>query len=74
MNKHWADPVDRASLRTGVGPAYAVPHLFKRFGITKDDVDIYELNEGAFSISRVLNQVTSPTHSALQPSLRNPSW
>ena len=30
----------------GVGPAYAVPALFKRFGVSKDDVDIFELNEG----------------------------
>lgn len=34
----------------GVGPAYAVPALFKRFGIDKDDVDIFELNEGAYLI------------------------
>lgn len=33
---------------TGVGPAYAVPALFKRFGLTKEDVDIFELNEGMF--------------------------
>jgi acetyl-CoA acyltransferase 1 len=32
---------------TGVGPAFAVSALFERFGITKDDVDIFELNEGA---------------------------
>lgn len=30
----------------GVGPAFALPALFTRFGITKDDVDIFELNEG----------------------------
>ena len=35
----------------GVGPAHAVPALFKRFGLTKDDVDIFELNEGALLIS-----------------------
>lgn len=30
----------------GVGPAFALPKLFERYGITKDDVDIFELNEG----------------------------
>ncbi|GAA5877733.1 hypothetical protein JCM1840_003342 [Sporobolomyces johnsonii] len=35
----------------GVGPAYAVPKLFQRFGITKDDVDIFELNEAFASQS-----------------------
>ncbi|KAM0792293.1 hypothetical protein ACM66B_004983 [Microbotryomycetes sp. NB124-2] len=29
----------------GIGPAFAVPKLFERFGITKDDVDLWELNE-----------------------------
>ncbi|KDE03031.1 acetyl-CoA acyltransferase [Microbotryum lychnidis-dioicae p1A1 Lamole] len=35
----------------GVGPAYAVPKLFERFGISKDDVDIFELNEAFASQS-----------------------
>lgn len=35
----------------GVGPAFAVPKLFQRFGITKDDVDIFELNEAFASQS-----------------------
>ncbi|KAL8280997.1 hypothetical protein RQP46_006676 [Phenoliferia psychrophenolica] len=35
----------------GVGPAYAVPALFKRFGLTKDDIDIFELNEAFASQS-----------------------
>jgi acetyl-CoA acyltransferase 1 len=29
----------------GVGPAYAIPALLKDLNITKDDVDIYEINE-----------------------------
>lgn len=36
---------------TGVGPAYAVPALYKRFGISKEDVDIWELNEAFASQS-----------------------
>jgi acetyl-CoA C-acetyltransferase len=29
----------------GIGPIYAVPKLLKRFGLTIDDIDIWELNE-----------------------------
>lgn len=29
----------------GVGPAYAIPRLLNHLNITKDDVDIYEINE-----------------------------
>ena len=29
----------------GIGPAFAIPKLFKKAHITKDDVDIYEINE-----------------------------
>jgi acetyl-CoA acetyltransferase family protein len=29
----------------GIGPVFAVPKLLKRFGLTVDDIDIWELNE-----------------------------
>jgi len=29
----------------GIGPAYAIPKALQKAGITKDDVDIYEINE-----------------------------
>ncbi|NNM00652.1 MAG: acetyl-CoA C-acyltransferase [Gammaproteobacteria bacterium] len=29
----------------GIGPVYAVPKLLKRFGLTVDDIDLWELNE-----------------------------
>lgn len=29
----------------GIGPAYAIPKLLEKAGITKDQVDVYELNE-----------------------------
>lgn len=29
----------------GVGPAYAIPKLLQRAGITIDDVDLFEINE-----------------------------
>lgn len=30
----------------GIGPAFAIPKVLQRAGISKDDVDLYELNEG----------------------------
>lgn len=39
------------SSQLGVGPAYAVPALFKRFGLTKEDIDIFELNEGQHAVT-----------------------
>lgn len=32
----------------GIGPSYAIPHLFERTGLTKEDIDMFEINE-AFS-------------------------
>lgn len=32
----------------GIGPAFAIPKVLQRAGISKDDVDLYELNEGRF--------------------------
>ena len=29
----------------GVGPVYAVPRLLERFGLTMDQIDLWELNE-----------------------------
>ena len=29
----------------GVGPAYAIPEVLKRTGLTVDDVDVFEINE-----------------------------
>jgi len=33
----------------GIGPIYAVPKLLKNFGLTMDDIDLWELNE-AFAV------------------------
>ena len=33
----------------GIGPIFAVPKLLKRFGLTVDDIDLWELNE-AFAV------------------------
>lgn len=35
----------------GVGPAFAIPQLLSRFGLTTDDIDIFELNEAFASQS-----------------------
>ena len=29
----------------GVGPAYAIPKVFEQTGLTKDDIDVFEINE-----------------------------
>ena len=29
----------------GIGPVYAVPKLLERFGLSVDDIDLWELNE-----------------------------
>lgn len=29
----------------GVGPAYAIPLVLEKTGLSKDDVDFYEINE-----------------------------
>ena len=33
----------------GIGPVFAVPKLLKRFGLSVDDIDLWELNE-AFAV------------------------
>ena len=34
----------------GIGPPVAIPKLFEKYGITKDDVDIFEINEAFASM------------------------
>jgi acetyl-CoA C-acetyltransferase len=36
----------------GIGPVFAVPRLLERFGVTMDDIDLWELNE-AFAVQVV---------------------
>ncbi len=36
----------------GIGPVFAIPKLLKRFGLSVDDVDVFELNE-AFAVQVV---------------------
>lgn len=42
----------------GIGPAFAIPKLLERLGISKDEVDFYEINEAfasqaVYSIEKV---------------------
>lgn len=32
----------------GIGPAFAIPKVLEKTGLSKDDVDLYEINEGEF--------------------------
>lgn len=34
----------------GIGPSVAIPKLFEKYGVTKDDVDIFEINEAFASM------------------------
>lgn len=34
----------------GIGPSIAIPKLFEKYGLTKDDVDIFEINEAFASM------------------------
>ena len=38
----------------GIGPAFAIPKLLQRLGVSKDEVDFYEINE-AFSVVALAN-------------------
>jgi len=29
----------------GIGPAYAIPEALKKAGLTKEDIDVFEINE-----------------------------
>lgn len=36
----------------GIGPTYAIPKLLEKVGLTKDDIDIFEINEAFASMVR----------------------
>jgi len=44
----------RATLTTSIGPAFAIPAVLTKAGISKDDVDFYEINE-AFASQAVMS-------------------
>ncbi|BFZ57132.1 hypothetical protein PYCC9005_004182 [Savitreella phatthalungensis] len=51
----------------GVGPAFAIPAVLKKTGLTKDDIDIYEINE-AFASQALM----SIRHVGIDPAKVNP--
>ncbi|GAA5910591.1 hypothetical protein JCM6882_001033 [Rhodosporidiobolus microsporus] len=51
LGKHVATTVAGLPPRImGIGPAYAIPKVLERTGITKDDVDLWEVNEAFASM------------------------
>lgn len=51
LAKHVATATVGVSPRImGVGPAYAIPKVLERVGITKDNVDLFEINEAFASM------------------------
>ena len=54
-------------LINSVGPAFAIPKALAKAGISKDDVDFYEINE-AFASQAVM----SVQHLHLNPDIVNP--
>lgn len=51
----------------GIGPAFAIPKVLQRAGISKDDVDLYELNEGRSRSAS--SAVTLARHGMREPRL-----
>jgi acetyl-CoA acyltransferase 1 len=37
----------------GIGPSYAIPKILQKFGLTKDDIDVFEINEAFASMVRL---------------------
>lgn len=49
-----ASVMDPLTLSPSIGPAFAIPKVLEKAGITKDDVDFYEINE-AFASQAVMS-------------------
>ena len=54
-------------LTSSIGPAFAIPKALQKAGITKDDVDFFEINE-AFASQAVM----SIQHLHIDPKIVNP--
>lgn len=44
----------------GIGPSYAIPRLLKMAGLTKEDVDLWEVNE---AFASMYTYMVSSSHS-----------
>ena len=47
LTTHWHEGLSPRVM--GIGPAFAIPAVLKKAGITKDDVDLFEV-EGLLSV------------------------
>lgn len=61
----------------GIGPAFAIPKVLERVGISKDDVDLFEINEAfatmvcSFALARA---PSSADGTAISMSIVSTSW
>ena len=51
----------------GIGPSVAVPKLLSKFGLTKDDIDIVEINEAFASMAVYCLNVLGLDHRKMNP-------
>lgn len=51
----------------GIGPSIAIPKLLNKFGLTKEDIDIIEINEAFASMAVYCVGVLGLDHSKVNP-------
>jgi acetyl-CoA acyltransferase 1 len=51
----------------GIGPSVAIPKLLSKFNLTKDDIDIVEINEAFASMAVYCMNVLGLDHAKLNP-------
>lgn len=51
----------------GIGPSLAIPKLLGKFGITKDDVDLFEINEAFASMAVYCLNELKLDHAKMNP-------
>jgi len=51
----------------GIGPSAAIPKLFQKYGLTKDDIDIIEINEAFASMAVYCLDVLGLDHAKVNP-------
>lgn len=51
----------------GIGPSVAIPKLLQKYGLTKDDIDIVEINEAFASMAVYCLDVLGLDHAKVNP-------
>jgi acetyl-CoA acyltransferase 1 len=51
----------------GIGPAYAIPKLLGTLGLTKDDIDAFEINEAFASMLAYCIETLGLDHEKVNP-------